>query len=220
MTDAPSPPSLPDRLRAALAGADASGRLRAALDAGSRPRVEYAEVLVDRCAVEPDFFVRDMLTWALTRHPSEASVPLLLEQLRSPAPQARSQALHTLSKIGDPRGWAGVTSELMRDADVEVARAAWRAAVLLAPVSARSDVAAVLATQLGRGDPDVWLSLVRAFAVVGDAADAVLADASAHADARARMHAIVVRRMIDDPDELFDAAMFEAERIVVLPAAD
>jgi len=217
MTDAVA--TAVDRLRAALGGGDPSTRLRTALDAGSRPRAEYAEVLIARCSVEPDFYVREMLTWALTRHPSSATVPLLLEQLRSEVPQARSQALHTLSKIGDPAGWAGVTLELMQDDDVEVARAAWRAAVLLAPESERHGIARVLATQFGRGDPDVRLSLVRAFAVLGAEADTVLAEASVWGDDRSRMHAIVARRLMDDPDEGFETAMFEAERIVVLGEA-
>ena len=79
-----------DRLREALAAMDPSRRLRAALDAGTRPRPEDAAVLVERCAREPDFFVRDMLTWALTRHPASRTVPLLVAELASPVPQARS----------------------------------------------------------------------------------------------------------------------------------
>ncbi|WP_308221483.1 HEAT repeat domain-containing protein [Microbacterium kunmingense] len=54
-------------LRAALETPDASHRLQAALSAGTRPDPEFIDVLVARCAVEPDFFVRDMLTWALVR---------------------------------------------------------------------------------------------------------------------------------------------------------
>ena len=216
MVDPGDAPTAANRLRTVLSCESASARLRAALDAGSRPDAAYASVLVERCAAEPDFFVRDMLTWALTRHPPDATVPLLLDQLQSPVPQARSQSLHTLSKIGDPRGWVGVTPELMRDAEVEVARAAWRAAVLLAPAAARADIAAVLATQLGRGDPDVWLSLARAFSVLGDAAKEILDVAARRGAASPRIHAIVTRRLIDDPDEDFDTARFEAERMVVL----
>lgn len=220
MVSSSDAPTASGRLRSVLARGGASLRLRAALDAGSRPDAEYAAVLVERCAVEPDFFVRDMLTWALTRHPPDATVPLLLKQLFSPVPQARSQALHTLSKVRDPRGWEGITPELMRDDEVEVARAAWRAAVVLGPAAARAGIAVVLATQLGRGDPDVWLSLVRAFAVLGDDAGTILEEAATRGDASSRIHAIVTRRLIDDPDEDFDTARFEAERIVVLTRPD
>jgi hypothetical protein len=86
-----------------------------------------------RRALEPDFYVRDMLTWALTRFPSEIIVPRLLAELRSERAQARSQALHTLSKIKDAGAWPTITRSLLRDADDEVARSAWRAAVALVP---------------------------------------------------------------------------------------
>ncbi len=52
----------------ALSAEKASTRLKAALAIGSYP--EPSEILVDtlmaRCAIEPDFYVRDMLTWGLT----------------------------------------------------------------------------------------------------------------------------------------------------------
>src|SRR5262249_24812062 len=54
---------------------------------------------VARCAIEPNFYVRDMLTWALTHLSSGITVPRLLVELRSDRAQARSQALHMLSKI-------------------------------------------------------------------------------------------------------------------------
>lgn len=100
-------------------------------------------------AVEPDFFVRDMLTWAVTRHPAAGSVPLVPAELRSPVPQARSQALHTLSKIGDGSAWPSVTDDLLRDAEPEVARAAWRAAVALVPAGQEEALAGRLVPQLG-----------------------------------------------------------------------
>lgn len=53
----------------------ASVRLRAALAIGSTPDPRFVGKLVERCAVEPEFFVRDMLTWALTRHPVALALP-------------------------------------------------------------------------------------------------------------------------------------------------
>ncbi|CAM5482610.1 HEAT repeat protein OS=Streptomyces griseomycini OX=66895 GN=FHS37_003749 PE=4 SV=1 [Streptomyces griseomycini] len=38
-------------------------RLRTALAAGAAPDPRFVDELVERCAVEPDFHVRDMLTW-------------------------------------------------------------------------------------------------------------------------------------------------------------
>ena len=82
-------------LIAALTAGNASTRLQAALAIGSDPDAGYLETLVARCAVEADFFVRDMLTWALTRLPPAITVPALLAELQSDVAPARSQALHT-----------------------------------------------------------------------------------------------------------------------------
>ncbi|MFC7728118.1 HEAT repeat domain-containing protein [Actinomadura keratinilytica] len=105
-----------------LENGSSSVRLRAAMAVGAAPDPGFVDKLIERCAVEPDFFVRDMLTWALTRHPSSATLPRLVDQLRSERAQVRSQALHTLSKIGDRRAWPAITRELLTDADDEVAR--------------------------------------------------------------------------------------------------
>ncbi|MGW4277178.1 HEAT repeat domain-containing protein, partial [Streptomyces seoulensis] len=101
-----------------------SVRLRAALAVGSAPDPGSIGPLVERCAVEPDFSVREMLTWALTRHPASMTVPVLVAEVRARSAQARSQALHTLSKIGDRRAWPAITPALLSDADDEVARSA------------------------------------------------------------------------------------------------
>ncbi|RIJ70488.1 HEAT repeat domain-containing protein [Nakamurella silvestris] len=212
MTDAPG------RLREALAAQDSSARLQAALAAGTHPDPRFVEILVERCAVEPDFYVRDTLTWSLARHPASLTVPLLLAETRSSVNQARSQALHTLSKVGDPRGWEAVTEDLLRDPDDEVARSAWRTAVVLVPQVGRESLARVLAGQLGRGGRDVRLSLSRALAALGAAADQVLTEAGGHPDPQVRTHALATERLVLDPDEGFDAAVFEAGRIVALGA--
>src|SRR3954467_14085667 len=116
-----------------LADSRPSVRLRAAMAAGTSPDPRFVDGLVERCAIEPEFSVREMLTWALTRHPPSVTVPELVDELRSEGSQPRSQALHTLSKIGDRRAWPAITPALLTDADDEVARSAWRAAVALVP---------------------------------------------------------------------------------------
>jgi HEAT repeat protein len=189
------------RLRSALAADGASARLRAALAAGTRPEPEYVGVLVERCAVEPDLNVREMLTWALTRHDPAATVDRLLPELRSGNPQARSQALHTLSKIGDRRAWPAITRDLLRDGNDDVARTAWRTAAGLAPPEHRAALAEELAIHLGRGGRDLQLSLCRAFAVLGDPAVPVLRRARVDPRPEVRAHAIAAERLIDDPDE-------------------
>ena len=207
------------RLRAALEASNSSARLQAALAAGTNPDPACVGVLIERSAVEPDFFVRDMLTWALTRHPAAITVPRLLEETRAETSQARSQALHTLSKIGDRRGWEAVTSDALQDPDDEVARSAWRAAVALVPGGGEAELATALATQLGRGNRDLQLSLSRALAALGDAATPALTDGANDTSENVRAHAIATERLLRDPGEGFDEAIFEAKRTLALKDA-
>lgn len=207
------------RLRFALEAPASSVRLQAALTAGTKPTPAFIEVLIERCSTEPDFSVRDMLTWALIRNDPAAVVERILPELRSEIPQARSQALHTLSKIGDSDTWSAITAELLTDADDEVARTAWRAAVGLVPEGQETELAAALSTQFGRGDREVQLSLSRAFAALGAAASPVVEHARTHSDEEVRTHAFATERIMADPDESFDAAIAEARRTVALLAA-
>src|SRR5699024_5674366 len=151
----------------ALAAGESSTRLQAALAAGTHPDPVLVDELVARCAIEPDFFVRDMLTWALTRLPADRTDARLLSELWSERAQARSQALHTLSKIGDVAAWPAITRSLLRDRDEEVARSAWRAAVALVPDEQERELARELAALLGRGDRETQLSLSRALVALG-----------------------------------------------------
>ncbi|THC55056.1 HEAT repeat domain-containing protein [Streptomyces sp. A1499] len=193
-----------------------SVRLRAALAVGTAPDPRCVDVLVERCAVEPEFFVRDMLTWALTRHPVSRTLPVLVREVRSERAQARSQALHTLSKIGDPRAWPAITRELLSDADDEVARSAWRAAVILVPDGEGPALAAALVTQLGRGERETQLSLSRALVALGEVVVPALDDATMADDPRVRTHALATQQLLRDPDTGFEFAVEEAKRIVAL----
>lgn len=165
-----------------LEDSNSSVRLRAALAVGTDPDPRFIGKLIERCAVEPEFFVRDMLTWALTRHPASTTVPELLGELRSERAQARSQALHTLSKIGDRQAWPAITRALLTDTEDEVARSAWRAAVVLVPEGEEPELAGVLATQLGRGERATRLSLSRALIALGEVITPALRDAMTDPD--------------------------------------
>ncbi|WP_243408122.1 HEAT repeat domain-containing protein [Frankia canadensis] len=208
------------RVAGALGAEDASVRLQAALAVGSNPGPDPEQgllaALVERCAVEPDFFVRDMLSWALTRLPPEITLPRLRRELGSERPQARSQALHTLSKIGDRRAWAWITRDLLRDADDEVARTAWRAAVALAAEDDRPNLVDDLVVQLGRGDREVQLSLSRALVDLGGVIEPALARAAANPDPTVAAHARATASLLRDPEAGFDAAIDEARRVVAL----
>ncbi|MBJ8339372.1 HEAT repeat domain-containing protein [Antrihabitans sp. YC3-6] len=202
------------RLVQALVAADPSVRLRAALAAGTHPDPQLVDTLVDRCAVEPDFFVRDMLTWALCRLPAEIAVPTLMDELGSGVVQARSQSLHTLSKIGDRQAWSAVTA-LVHDAHDEVARSAWRAAVVLVPAGEEAALAAELATELGRGDREVQLSLSRALVGLDEAVLPVLDSATRSSSPRVRAHADATKRLWDDPEGGFVLSLEVAKRASV-----
>ncbi|GGS67154.1 HEAT repeat domain-containing protein [Nonomuraea spiralis] len=200
----------------ALEDGSSSVRLRAAMAVGTTPDPRFVDKLVERSAIEPDFQVRETLTWALTRHPAPLTVPRLVGELRSEHAQARSQALHTLSKIGDRQAWPAITRALLTDADDEVARSAWRAAVVLVPEGAEPELAAVLATQLGRGERETQLSLSRALVALGKVITPILDDAMTAADPRVRGHAIATERLSRDPDAGFEFAIEEAKRVVAL----
>lgn len=205
---------LPARLVDALAAPEPSDRLRAALAVGTDGDPRVARALVARCAVEPDFFVRDMLTWALCRLPTELTVPLLTHELGSVTPQARSQALHTLSKIGDRRAWP-VVRPLVHDGHDDVARSAWRAAVALVPDGGEAALAADLAIELGRGGRDRQLSLSRALVALGDDAVPALDSAAGDPDPYVRAHAEATRRLQLDPDSGFTVSVELARRVAV-----
>lgn len=203
----------------ALGGLEAdrsSVRMRAAMAVGTMPDPRFVGKLVERCAVEPDFQVREMLTWALTRHSASVTVPGLLGELRSARAQARSQALHTLSKIGDRQAWPAITRALLSDADDEVARSAWRAAAVLVPYGEEAGLAAALVTQLGRGGTEMQLSLSRALIALGEVILPSLHEAAADPGPGVRAHALATERLLRDPEAGFGFAIEEAKRVVAL----
>ena len=206
---------------AALSSPNPQQRLQAALSIGTTAEDRHLGALIQRCRTEPDFFVRDMLTWAITRMPAEATVPLLIAELSSKAPQAQSQALHTLSKIGDPRGWEAmdpgiIGNGLIAHSDTEVARSAWRAAVALVPGDDREKLASTLVTQLGRGDMETQKSLSRAIVSLGEDLVSVLDGRLQAEEETVRTHAMATRDMFTDPDAGFAHALSEAKRVVAL----
>ncbi|WIE72706.1 HEAT repeat domain-containing protein [Curtobacterium sp. MCJR17_020] len=200
----------------ALADPRSSVRLQAVMAAGTTPDAADLAVLVEQCAVEPDFFVRDMLTWALTRHPSTDVVARVVRELERPEPQARSQALHTLSKVGDPSAWPSVRP-LLADHDDEVLRAAWRTAVALVPDDERGALARTLAVQLGVGPRERRLSLSRALVGLGEETVApVLAAAADRGSDAVRDHVADTERLLHDPDAASALALERARREVAL----
>lgn len=217
MTRQPTHPQLTRALRSG----PAQQRLQAALAIGTEADDCFLDVLLERSRIEPDFFVRDMLTWALTRLSPHLVVARLIAELESETPQARSQALHTLSKIGDRRAWAAMDPavigvDLIAHPDAVVARSAWRSAVALVPGESRHELASFLVTQLGRGDVEMQKSLSRALVSLGEDVVSVV-DGSVEAEEETvRAHALATVEMFHDPYAGFAHALNEAKRVVAL----
>ncbi len=176
-------------LKALLASSDKSVRLKAALAAGTYPEPDFVDVLVDQCAHETDFFVRDTLSWALIRNDIPKVINRLKTELHSENPQAKRQALHTLSKIGDKQFYSLITLEHFLDPNDEVAVTAWRAASVLVPESEISNLTAILVTQLGRGDSDLQFDLTRFLCALGDSIIEPLTEATQSPKEDIRIHA-------------------------------
>lgn len=172
-----------------LASPDQSVRLKGALAAGTYPAPEFIEILITQCAHEPDFFVRDTLSWALMRHDHKTVVERLTIELNSPVVQARSQAIHTLSKIGDKKNYPLITPELLFDSDDSVASTAWRAASVLVPDEEKAALVELLITQLGRGDSDIQFSLTRFLCALGEVIVAPLTEAAKSTNEAIRVQA-------------------------------
>jgi HEAT repeat protein len=176
-------------LKALLESPDKSVRLQAALAAGTYPEDAYIEVLVTQCAHEPDFFVRDTLSWALMRHDIGKVVDRLKSELNSENPQAKSQAIHTLSKIGDKQFYSLITNEHHFDSQDKVAVTAWRAASVLVPDNEKAALTKILVSQLGRGDSDLQFDLTRFICALGDVIIEPLKQAAESEKEEVRLHA-------------------------------
>jgi len=172
-----------------LKSPDQSVRLKAALAAGTYPNLDHIEVLIRQCASETDFFVRDTLSWALMRQDRPTVVQRLIPELKSVNPQSRSQALHTLSKIGDKENYSLITAELLLDADDFVASTAWRSASVLVPDADKPALVEILISQLGRGDSDTQFGLTRFLCAIGQPIVAPLMHAAQSAEETVRTQA-------------------------------
>ncbi|MCZ4272998.1 HEAT repeat domain-containing protein [Maritalea porphyrae] len=203
-------------LAAALQADDASVRLKAAMAAGLKPEISLLDLLVERCSLEPDFGVREQLTWSLIRFPKELIVPKLISEVSSSSNQARSQALHSLSKIEGADAWNVITKDLLEDSCDEVAQAAWRAAVTLVPPGKKGGLAKDLGALLGRGGRELQRSLSISLAALGESAvRPVLKKALASSDKAVRNHALFTKEVLADSDA---GSEFAVDQVKILLA--
>jgi len=105
-----------------LSHPDKNQRIDAAMALGTQADLSALPALLERFAEEPDFFVRENLTWAVVRMGAVA-VPPLLETLRHPNPSARQQAVLTLGKLKDARAVEALINAL-QDPQPEVTQRA------------------------------------------------------------------------------------------------
>ncbi len=206
-------------LEAVLQSADQSLRLRAAMMAGTYPSTEFIEVLVVQCAIESEFLVRDMLTWALIRNDTKLVIERLKPELSSDVAQARSQAVHTLTKIGDPTTYPLVSGNLLFDADDRVAMTAWRAASLLVPEQLIPTLIPALLTQLGRGEFEIQFALSRALCSLGEEILEPLAQRSKSATPEVAEHLAFTLRLLKNPYSESRLAREFAEKLKILKGA-
>lgn len=176
-------------LESMLSSPDQSMRLQGALAAGTYPEPKFIEILVRQCAIETDFFVRDTLSWALLRNDREAVVQRLIPELNSENIQAKTQAIHTLTKIGDKKNYTLLTTDMLLDEDDFVASTAWRAASVLVPDDEKAALIRLLITQLGRGDSDVQFALTRFLCALGEAIVEPLGEVAQSSSELVRHHA-------------------------------
>ena len=188
------------RFKSLLQSPDQSVRLNAVMTAGTYPQPEYIDVLIDQCAHEPDFFVRDTLSWALMRQDISEVVKRLEVELKSSNPKSRGQALHTFSKIGDKKYYSLITNELLLDSDDSVAMVAWRAASGLVSEDGIDELSRTLFTQLGRGNFEVQLGLSRALCRLGKVIIPALIVATRSSDEAIKHHAQFTARLFKKPE--------------------
>lgn len=201
-----------------LSDPDRSVRNTAALEIGSKSEAACAHVLVEALWAEPDFFVRETMTWAVTRM-EEATQPAVLAAIKPDrSPEVRVQALHVLSKFANPET-VGVLLPYVTDPDEVVARKArWALGRIREPRA----VAHLVALLGGHGleERNALTSDVAAF---GSVAVPALVEALAADDQVVRRHAADILCHIGHPDaedaaEALGAAVENSESPVAVSA--
>ncbi len=182
-----------DGLIVRLRDPDRNVRIQAALDIGKLNEAGAAAVLVEALAAEPDFFVRETLTWSIVRQ-GEVATPLLVDRLRDENPSIRHDAVHALSKIGDPRALDALMMMLGDESSAVVSKAAFALGQIGDPKAIPA-----LVGLLGRDDRALESALNAVLERFGAAAVPPLLQALADAAWRTREHAADALRGIGDP---------------------
>ena len=181
-----------EQARRAVYDVSPTTRQRAAVHLGTHGDDSHTAELVALLVAEPDFFVRETLTWAVCRHPRVA-LPHLLAALDS-SPGSRVQVLHALSKIQAPEAVARILP-FAEDDDPAVAMKAWWALGR----TGTPEAAPALLPHLGRGGEEQQRELSRALEQLGEPGVTGLATALADDDVEVRLHAARALVLVGDP---------------------
>lgn len=208
-------------LRAARHG-DPSVRQRAALHLGTHGDDSIADELVSILVGEPDFYVRETLTWAVVTRAS-ATYPHLVEALRDESLRegpARVYLLHALSKIRDPASVAEILPHADDEDDAVAAKAWWALGRIGTPGAVTE-----LLDHLGVEQDFRRRELTRALEQAGEAAVEGLTERLEHPETGVRRHAAEVLLGIGDPETRPAAPALlrvveHDDREVVLPAIE
>lgn len=177
-----------------LSNPDRNVRNRAALAIGRQYKVDLAKALVEALWNEPDFFVRETMTWAATRL-EEATLPAVLAAVGPDRPvEVRTQALHVVSKFANPETVDAVLPYITDPEEAVARKARWALGRIKEP-SAIPHLVALLGAQ-GVEERNALTDDVSAF---GSDAVPALVEALGSKDPVVRRHAADIFCYIGHP---------------------
>lgn len=177
-------------LLAQLSDPDKNARLRAVMALGQSGDPAALPVLLDRLRAEPDFFVRDNMSWAIASCGAVAVEPLIA-LLEDELPTVRYQAAHALSKLRDARAVPALLATL-HDADADVALKAVYALGRIGDVRALP----ALTQEIGSGSRERRTRREEALEAFGEDAIPHVSAMLTHADTAVRVEVVEVLGVI------------------------
>ena len=164
-----------------LQDVDKNKRLHAVMALGQMANVAALPALLARLSAEPDFFVRDNVSWALLRIGDAAVLPLIA-MLDDTDHVVRYHAVHSLSKLADARAVEALIATL-DDTDLHVAQKAIYALGRIRDARALP----ALTSRLGNGSREAKNALHDALVAFGATAVPHLVVMREHADIAVRV---------------------------------
>lgn len=171
-------------------------RSHAALALGKFGDESAVDALLEALYTEPDFFVREDITWALARMGDTAIEPLI-DLLKHDNPEARHAAAHTLGKIADKRAVEALIGAL-EDESVPVLT---KSAFSLGQMNAVEAVPA-LVRLVGHEDREVQTTITQVLERFADTAFPLLLDLLKDDRWQVREHAADILGLLENEDAI------------------